>query len=52
MSVADAFHYFYDQLRVIEQGEVRGDRLAVVILAAKVLAQILEVMGLTAPKQM
>jgi len=52
LAIADAFHRFYDQLRVIENEVVRKDRLVVVLLAEKVLAQILETMGISAPEQM
>ncbi|MCX6785150.1 MAG: arginine--tRNA ligase [Candidatus Komeilibacteria bacterium] len=52
LAVADAFHRFYDQLRVIEHEVVRPERLAVVVLAEKVFAQILDTMGISAPDQM
>lgn len=52
VSLADAFHRFYDQSRVIENDVVRLDRLAVVVLTEKILAQVLLTMGITAPEQM
>ena len=52
LSLADAFHRFYDQLRVIEDNQVRLDRLGSLCLAEKALFQVLTTIGVVAPEQM
>ena len=51
--LAQTFSSFYDSLKVLVEDEaVRGSRLALCDLTARVLAQGLELLGMEAPDQM
>jgi len=51
--VADAFHRFYEQCRVLgEEKELREARIGLVLATQVVLKGVLDLMGITAPKKM
>jgi len=52
MELARAFHAFYDRNRVINDGKVYTDRLALVKATKIVLGGMLELMGIEAPDKM
>ena len=52
LEIADKFHQFYHQCRVINQGQVDASRLALVSLTQKVLSEVLVVIGISAPEKM
>ncbi|MBI3120365.1 MAG: arginine--tRNA ligase [Candidatus Kerfeldbacteria bacterium] len=52
INLARKFHWFYTQCRVIDEGEVNINRLALIRATKTVLANTLTLMGITAPKRM
>jgi len=52
MELARAFHDFYTNCRVIDEGQVMAERLALVEATKHVLAKTLGVMGVSAPVKM
>lgn len=52
MNLARKFHTFYAQCRVIDEGEVNINRLALIRATKTVLANALGIMGISAPKRM
>ncbi|MBI2426985.1 MAG: arginine--tRNA ligase [Candidatus Kerfeldbacteria bacterium] len=52
MDIARTFHTFYAQCRVIDQGKIHESRVAIVQATKIVLANILKLMGVTAPTRL
>jgi len=52
ISIADKFHQFYNNCRVLDEGNVDLSRLALVKLTAKILHEVLDAMGIEAPEKM
>jgi len=52
IAIADKFHQFYNNCRVLDEGKVSFSRLALVRLTAKILKEVLLVIGIDAPEQM
>lgn len=52
LDLARAFHKFYDRNRVIDEGEVNTERVALVMATKMVLGGMLELMGVSAPEKM
>ncbi|MFA6304437.1 MAG: arginine--tRNA ligase [Patescibacteria group bacterium] len=52
IEIADKFHQFYNTCRVIDDGKANTSRLALVKLTQKVLGEVLEIIGISAPEKM
>ncbi len=52
LEIADKFHQFYNSCRVIDEGKVNVSRLALVRLTKRVLAEVLDIIGISAPEKM
>ncbi len=52
IGLADKFHQFYDQCRIISQGQVNWSRVKLVYIIRKVLSEILGIIGVSAPEKM
>ena len=52
LEIADKFHQFYNQCRVINNGQVDLSRLELVRLTQKILGEVLVVIGISAPEKM
>lgn len=52
IALADKFHNFYEQCRVIEQGEVLESRLELAKATRQVIANVLNTLGVSAPEKM
>jgi len=52
LELADKFHQFYGNCKVIEDGKLNASRLALVRLTQKILKEALEIIGIQAPEKM
>ncbi|MDP2587106.1 MAG: arginine--tRNA ligase, partial [Candidatus Komeilibacteria bacterium] len=52
LEIADKFHQFYHQCRVINEGKIDLSRLELVRLTKKILGEVLAVIGISAPEKM
>lgn len=52
LEIADKFHQFYHQCRVINEGKIDLSRLGLVQLTKKILGEVLAVIGISAPERM
>ncbi len=51
-SLASQFHYFYNHCRIIEEGKIDRGRLGLVLLVKQVLVNGLDMLGISAPRNM
>ena len=52
MEIADKFHHFYDQCRVISDGNVFVPRVHLLSLTQKIYREILTTIGISIPNNM
>jgi len=52
IALADKFHNFYEQCRVIKNNQVVKDRLNLVKAVKQVLENVLRTLGVSAPEKM
>ena len=52
INLADKFHQFYTNCRVIDRGEINASRVGLVKLSQKILREVLDMIGVSSPEKM